>query len=226
MNVVLFDIDGTLLSTGGAGTYALREALRDAFGVAEPQDVPVSGRTDRGIARNMLLTHGLPDTDDNWRQFRDAYLRHLGRQLPLRPGRVLPGVHELLGSLAGRVDVLIGLLTGNLHEGARLKLRHYQLDHHFAFGGFGDRHPDRDSVAAEALAATRAHAGERPISPDRVWVIGDTPFDITCGRSIGAKTVAVATGTYERDSLAAFEPDMLLDTLDAVPDLVNRLLGP
>lgn len=113
MVVIVFDIDGTLLNTGGAGRAALDAAMRDAFGVPDPHDVPVSGRTDRGIARNLFSLHGIDDTPDHWSRFRDAYLTHLARFLPERPRRVLPGVVSLLERLARREHVATGLLTGN-----------------------------------------------------------------------------------------------------------------
>lgn len=225
MSVLLFDIDGTLIHTGGAGLSALREAMRQEFGVAEPSDVPVSGRTDRGIARNLFQAHDLADTEHNWTRFRDAYLGHLRAQLPQKIGRVLPGVTELLSQLAGRSDVLVGLLTGNVREGARLKLEHFSLFHHFRFGGFGDHHADRDAVAAEAVSAGRSHWGDQPWPGERVWVIGDTPLDISCARAIGARVMAVGTGSFSCDVLADFQPDLTCESLADTSHVMHTLLG-
>ncbi len=224
MWVFLFDIDGTLLSTGGAGMAALRAAMQEEFGVAEPQEVPVSGRTDRGIARQLFAAHAMDDTEEHWQRFRNAYLRHLQQQLPQRVGRVLPGVESLLSALATVESARLGLLTGNVRAGADLKLGHYGLASYFAFGGFGDQHADRNAVAAEALTASRQHVTV-PGETARVWVIGDTPLDVACARSIGARSVAVATGTFSRDELAPSEPDLLLDDLSDTAYLRQALLG-
>jgi len=224
MMVFLFDIDGTLISTGGAGMAALRATMRDEFGVAEPHDVPVSGRTDRGIARNLFQSHALEDSEEHWHRFRATYLRHLEDQLPRKSGCVLPGVLSLLASLAAIDHVRLGLLTGNVRAGADLKLNHYGLASYFAFGGFGDRHADRDAVAAEALEESYKHV-TTPVSPERVWVIGDTPMDVTCARSIGARCVAVATGSYPRGALEAYEPDVLVDDMSGSESLLQILLG-
>ncbi|MEQ8785501.1 MAG: HAD family hydrolase [Pirellulaceae bacterium] len=222
MNVLLFDIDGTLVNTGGAGGQALKDALASEFGVTEPAAVSFQGRTDRGIARDFFQAHGIDDVEDSWRRYHRAYLRHLATHLPLRPGSVLPGIVALLEAAAIRDDVAVGLLTGNVREGARLKLEHYRLHHHFRFGGYGDLHPLRDDVAREALAdAVRILADS---TPRRVIVIGDTVHDIRCSRAIDAVAVAVCTGTVSRDELAAESPDVLLDDLsDAAPLL--RLLN-
>lgn len=223
MNVLLFDIDGTLIQTGGAGGAALMAAFREEFGVADPQDVAFSGRTDRGIARELFELHGFEDTDANWRRLRDGYLERLQGQLPRHAGRVLPGVVGLLESLSRRTDVALGLLTGNVRHGARLKLEHYALYHHFAFGGFGDEHPHRDDVAHEALRATRAHLLQDFVE-DRVWVIGDTPMDVRCGRAIGAKVLAVTTGIHPREELLAESPDVLLDDLQQAEPILTKAL--
>ena len=220
MHTCLFDIDGTLLSSGGAGKHAMYAAIGSEFGVSDLDDgIPFAGRTDRAIARDLFLRHGLEDTEANWRRFVDAYLAHLPRSLVSRPGRVLPGVASLLELLRGRGDVAIGLLTGNLRDGAASKLRHYQIERYFAFGGFGDRHFDRNDVAREALAAAVEHLSG-PVDMERIWVIGDTPLDVYCARSIGAKILAVCTGFHSRADLAAEKPDILLDDLSYTSSLL------
>lgn len=223
MLVVLFDIDGTLISTGGAGLESLRAALREEFQVGEPRDVPVSGRTDRGIARQLFLSHGIEDSEVHWERFREAYLRALADWLPRKAGRVLPGVNEMLGALAQREATLVGLLTGNVRAGAQLKLGHYGLVHHFPFGGFGDLHEHRNGVAEEALAESRARAQANGRAPRDVWVIGDTPLDIQCARSIGARCVAVGTGSFSVDELAAHQPDLALPDLSRWQDVFGML---
>lgn len=224
MRVFLFDIDGTLVSTGGAGKAALDGAFAAEFNIPQSHDVPLSGRTDRGIARNLFELHGLADSEENWHRFRRAYVNRLPHELPRRKGTVLPGVVALLSLLQTREEVAVGLLTGNVPEGARIKLEHYGLYQHFAFGGFGDCHSHRDDVAREALAAARAHVA-RPIAEDRVWVIGDTPLDVRCARSIGARVVAVATGVFTAAELAMEAPDLLVEDLGDTISISQRLLN-
>ena len=161
MHVVFFDIDGTLLLTGGAGSASLHRAMEEEFDVQEEHDVLVHGRTDRGIAANLFELHAIENSDEHWHRFRDAYLRHLSQQLPVRDGYLLPGVLSLLDTLEAREDVTLALLTGNTHEGARLKLDYFGLYERFAFGGFGDHSPQRNGVAREAVAA-----GSRPSRRD------------------------------------------------------------
>ncbi len=179
MVVLLFDIDGTLIKTGGAGGRALMEAFSVNFDITNPQEVPFSGRTDRGIAQNLFRLHGIADTQSNWDLLRTDYLQRLAYYLPRREGEVLPGVQPLLDQLAQLAHVAIGLLTGNMRDGARVKLQHYGLSQYFPFGGFGDRYVDRDDVVREALAASKAYT-QLDLSPEQMWVIGDTPLDIRC----------------------------------------------
>lgn len=212
MQVFLFDIDGTLLSSGGAGKAALEEGLADAFGIRGTMArLKLSGRTDRAIVSDLLELSGLPNTVENRHRLLEAYLRRLPECLARLPGQVLPGVHDLISRLRQRDRTLVGLLTGNTRAGARLKLGHFGLADHFAFGGFGDDHLHRDDVAREALSALRTHHSH--IVPDTIWVIGDTPHDITCARAIQARAVAVTTGWHSREELAACNPDLLLDDL-------------
>lgn len=224
MKVVLFDIDGTLISTAGAGRAAMEAALARYFGLSGPIGrVAMSGRTDRIIARDLFELHGIDEGPRTWPEFRDAYLGSLPGFLAQSNGRVLPGIESLLARLAGRADVKLGLLTGNIREGARLKLSHYGLHDYFvleengrgrgrALGGFGDDVHERDDVARAALDDVRARV-EPNLSADDIWVIGDTTLDITCARAIGARVLAVATGDYGAEQLAASKPDILLSDL-------------
>ncbi|HXA80886.1 MAG TPA: HAD family hydrolase [Opitutaceae bacterium] len=218
MFVCLFDIDGTLLSSGGAGKAAMAEGMATAFGVPAYADgIPFSGRTDRAIARDLFHHHGVAESPENWRRFVTAYLSHLPDCLNRHDGKVLPGIASLLDSLQVRGNVAIGLLTGNIRDGARLKLGHYGLYQHFAFGGFGDEHFQRDDVARDALAEVQRHL-DGNVNLDQVWVIGDTPLDVQCARAIGARVAAVASGWHSLEDLAAAKPDLLLaDLSDAGP---------
>lgn len=219
MVIILFDIDGTLVNTGGAGSASLLGAFSAEFQVAQPTKVQFSGRTDRAIANDMFRVHGIEESDENWLRLRAGYLRRLPDQLKRLPGVILPGVSELLARLTACERVTLGLLTGNIREGARIKLGHFSLFDYFAFGGFGDAHCDRDEVARDALAAAEQHLDSKP-NGDQVWVIGDTPLDIRCARAIGARVAAVATGVHPASELALLEPDLLFDDLrDPTPIL-------
>ncbi|HUG67321.1 MAG TPA: HAD hydrolase-like protein [Pirellulaceae bacterium] len=222
MLTLLFDIDGTLINTGGAGGTALIEAFREDFGIDDPAEVPFSGRTDRGIGTNLFEQHGIDDSLENWRRLRDGYVARLPVHLSQRNGRVLDGVLRLLERLRSREAVAIGLLTGNLEDGARIKLSHFGLFEQFTFGGFGDEHRHRDDVAGVALAAAKQYANGT-FDPSRVWVIGDTPLDISCARSIDAKVLAVATGLHPAKELADSRPDFLLEDLSDTELVLNAL---
>jgi phosphoglycolate phosphatase-like HAD superfamily hydrolase len=218
MHVCLFDIDGTLLLSGGAGRAAMEAGADEAFGTGGPLDqLLFSGRTDLAIVRDLLTLRGVADTAEHRLRVLDAYLRHLPGCLTRGDGRVLPGIAALLAHLGRRGDVALGLLTGNIRAGAGVKLGHFGLFEHFGFGGFGDRHLDRDDVAREALGEAERHLG-RPVNPDQVWVVGDTPLDIRCARAIGARAVAVLTGWHSHEELAEHGPDLLLaDLADPAP---------
>ncbi|MHB1422207.1 MAG: HAD family hydrolase [Gemmataceae bacterium] len=224
MHICLFDIDGTLIASGGAGKTALEAALAEVFGVTTLIDkLQLSGRTDRAIIADLFRAHSIDDTPDNHERLRTAYLRQLPRYL--HAGRVLPGIAELLTHLAGRRDVAIGLLTGNVRAGAKVKLGFFGLYDHFSFGGFGDHHLDRDDVAREAWAAVRQRFNGT-IHPKDIWIIGDTPLDIRCARSIGARAVGVATGWHSLEILAEHHPDLLLaDLSDPAPLLSHWQLS-
>jgi phosphoglycolate phosphatase len=210
MATLFFDIDGTLIRTGGAGKAAMEAALRTAFDIAEIRDtIPYGGRTDPDIGRDLLRVHDLEPTTANYDRLREAYLSHLEPCLRTVCGHVLPGIVELLAELRS-ANRRVGLLTGNIEAGARVKLEHFGLWESFSFGGFGDGRHDRDDVARAALAAARARHGERLHD---LWVIGDTPLDVKCARAIGAKCVAVATGWNSTAELAAAGADLALDDL-------------
>jgi phosphoglycolate phosphatase-like HAD superfamily hydrolase len=211
--LLLFDIDGTLLTSGGAGERALRLGFRDRFGIDDDlSSVEIAGRTDSGIVREMLAAHRLPATPENIAAFLDGYLHHLAEEIPRTPGRLLPGILPLLDALQPRADIVLALLTGNLARGAEIKLRHYGVWHYFEFGAFADDHHDRNQLGPFAQARARAQRGiEFP--PERVFVLGDTPHDIACARAIGAKVIAIATGKFSQADLAAHAPDFIFDDL-------------
>lgn len=226
MHICLFDIDGTLLNTGGAGQAAMEAAIREQLDETRPVNgISYAGRTDRGIIDDIFAFYRIESTDALRSRFIAAYLSQLPRHLEGRPGLVLPGVAELLAHLHAREDVMLGLLTGNVLEGARLKLEYHGLADYFDFtlGAFGDEHLDRDDVARAAWNAIQErHQQVSPPSLERVWVIGDTPADIQCARAIGANSLVVATGIYSVERLAEAGPDRLVNDFsdaEAVLDL-------
>jgi phosphoglycolate phosphatase len=212
MHICLFDIDGTLLNSGGAGKAAMESGLAAEFGLGRiQQGIPYSGRTDRAIGHDLLRVHGIEPSPVNWQRLQSAYLRHLPSCLKRHHGKVLPGIAALLERLRAHDGTAIGLLTGNIRAGAEAKLGFFGLFHHFQFGGFGDEHLERNDVARDALAAARAYCGQ--VACERIWVIGDTPLDIRCARAIGARVAAVATGVHSLAELEAEQPDLLLADL-------------
>jgi len=226
MHICLFDIDGTLIDSGGAGQSAMENTLREQFGQSGPiSGISTAGRTDRAIVRDLFVFYGIADTPDHWQRMATAYPLHLRHQLPRKPGRILPGIRALLQQLAQRDNVVLGLLTGNFRCGAQLKLRHYELETFFEWdwGGFGDDAVERDDVA-RGVAAELEQSFPDPVDFNRVWVIGDTPADIRCGRAIGARVVAVATGSFDAATLAAAQPDHLFADFEDPEPLLNWLL--
>ena len=224
IKVVLFDIDGTLIRTGGAGVKAFEKTFREEFGLKNAtQTLKFAGRTDTSLVRETFLLHGIPATVNNFERFFRRYPTFLEPLLKQLPGGPCEGVVELLAHLnTQNPKPVIGLLTGNVRRGAELKLAHYQLWHHFAFGGFGDDHEDRNCIAAVARERGEKMAG-RTLLSEEILVIGDTPLDVACGKSIGAKVLAVATGNYSVAELMEAQPTLAVDHL-AKPE-VRRILN-
>lgn len=195
----MFDIDGTLIESGGAGGGALLQALQAEFQLAEAQSVPLHGRTDLGIMTELLESHGLDASQENLDRLADHYYRLLPSELQQRPGRTLPGVETLLARLQNE-PCRLALLTGNMPHSAKLKLRHYGLWEHFEFGVFGDLAPARPALAAPALQ-TIADQLQVNISPQQVVIIGDTPLDVELAQTMQCRCLAVCTGGFEAREL-------------------------
>ncbi len=224
MSIVLFDIDGTLISTGGAGKVAFAETFHELFGVAEiSSNVGFAGRSDRAIAEELMRVHGIEVTSENWQRFTTAFLPRLKQVLPRSAGEILPGVLTLLDKLAAMEHVTLGLLTGNIAAGAKAKLSHYQLFDRFQFGGYGDDWTDRSDIAIAALGAAKLHLNGAGKAGEKVIVIGDTPADVRCARAIDAFAVAVATGGATMEQLAASKPDLLVADLTDNQELLLQV---
>ena len=221
--LLLWDIDGTLIQSGGAGERALAIALREEFGIAGSlEDIEFSGRTDGWIARQVLAKFALPTSQETVDRYLARYLRALPRELFNPEARLLPGVRDLVTTLDKRPDVAQGLLTGHLQRGAEIKLRHHELWTHFPFGAFADDAELRNELGPHAVRRANSHHSVE-FSSERVFVIGDTPHDIACGKAIGACTVGVATGRFTVEELNACAPTAVLPDLSD-PAAFLRLL--
>ncbi|MBL9188581.1 MAG: haloacid dehalogenase-like hydrolase [Opitutaceae bacterium] len=221
--LLLWDIDGTLIASGNAGMHALQRALRHTFAIdGSLADIDFAGRTDTWIMRAILRKFALPTTDDNLGRLFASYLSELPAALHNPRARVLPGAREIIAAAAGHGSIAQGLLTGNRREGARAKLAHHGLWDHFPFGAFGDDGELRNDLGPHALRRAReTHGVDFP--PQRTWIIGDTPHDIACGRAIGARTLAVATGGSTLDQLRAHDPDAALENLSDTARVLSLL---
>ena len=208
--LLLWDIDGTLIDSGGAGERALRLALERGFGRTDDlKGLEYFGRTDVWIARAILTRHGFSTEIDNINLFLAKYLEAVAEQMANPHARLLPGISAIVTQVARQSGGLAqGLLTGNLRRGAEIKLGHFDLWRHFPFGAFADDAEHRDELGPHALRRAFDHH-RVSYAPDRVYVVGDTPHDIACARAIGARVVAVATGKYTMETLAKLQPDAL-----------------
>ena len=211
---VLWDIDGTLMLTGGAGIHALRLTVQRLFGVSQYPELDYHGRTDYAIVRELFEKLELP-FDRHFHDFRRQYHLQLAESLRTNRGGLLPGVSELLRQMREDARYSLGLLTGNSREAAGLKLAAYDVAHYFDYGGYGDHHLKRDDVARDARLAAFTNLGHE-FHPEQVVVIGDTPADISCARAIGARVIAVATGSTSLEQLQDCRPDLAVRTLQEV----------
>ncbi|WAC18651.1 HAD family hydrolase [Luteolibacter sp. SL250] len=209
----LFDIDGTLVDTSGAGMKALQEASLRLFGHEGPP-LDLAGSTDLGVVALIHAHFGVESTAERIECYFSTYLECLDRNLAGAelPGRVLDGVPEILTELSSRPDCTLGLLTGNISGGAASKMRHFGLDHYFPFGAYGCDHADRNQLGPIALERASRHAS-RAFLPAETWVIGDTPKDIACAHAIGARCLAVATGRYSVTELSAAGADVTVPSM-------------
>jgi phosphoglycolate phosphatase len=223
--LLLFDIDGTLVLTGGAGGRAMARAFEDVFGFSNGLgSISMAGRTDAWIVAQMAAEHGLQYDDDRLRLFHDTYVKHLSVEVR-NPGPqkgVLPGVRQLLETLTSRDDAYLALLTGNFRRGAEIKLEYFDLWHYFGAGAFGDDSHDRNGLLWKAMANVHA-AGGPQVRPSDVVIIGDTPLDIAVAVAGGARSLGVATGSYDVDTLLDSGADAALPDLDDPAAVLDAL---
>jgi phosphoglycolate phosphatase len=232
--LILFDIDGTLVLTGGAGIRAMNRACEELVGHPHGlEGIPVAGRTDRIILSDVVTRAGHTLDDGLLDRLRERYVSNLREEIE-RPGRVqsfeslgarggvkavMPGIRELLDTLEQRDDVFLALLTGNFEAGARIKLEHFDLWRYFQCGAYGDDAADRNALVPFALERARA-CGLPDLPPAHIIVVGDTPHDVACARVVGATPVGVATGGFTSDQLRESGADIVFENLaDPTPFL-------
>ena len=227
MKLVLFDIDGTLLWTDGAGRRAIHGALRDVFGTIGPADYWFDGKTDPQIVRDLMRLEGFDDAtiDERLPRVLMRYVERLHDELrnPEHPPKVLPGVPELLDALDGAPGIVLGLLTGNIAEGAEAKLRAVQIDPaRFKVAAYGSDHELRPELPAIAHRRANETLG-LSLQGDAVVVIGDTPADVQCGKALGARAIGVATGRFTTAQLSEHDPDGVLENLSDTRSVVAMI---
>jgi phosphoglycolate phosphatase-like HAD superfamily hydrolase len=208
--LILFDIDGTLIDTGGAGTRSLNKAFFKLFGIENAfKDISMAGKTDIQIMKQGLKAYGFTDSDGNLRDLINAYLHFLKIEIENPRKRLKPGILEMLNLLKAQ-EIPLGLLTGNLESGAKIKLGAFGLNEYFLNGAFGSDHEDRDMllpIALEKFSRMGFH-----FSPSDCIVVGDTPRDVRCAKVHGAYCIAVATGPYTKEELLRTQADIVLES--------------
>lgn len=228
IHLLLFDVDGTLILTGGAGIRAFQRTFRELFRMDPVIDgIRLHGRTDPQIIDDIFAAGlGRPATSSEIEAMSRLYLTHLDDEVRHSPGyRIMPGLPRLLETLAGRPEVRLGLATGNLEEAARIKLSRAGMNRFFSFGGFGSDAKDRTVLIRKAIERGKALLGECN-QQVRAVIIGDTDLDITCGRAAGATTVAVATGGDSWETLLQASPDYLLKDFSRPEEFLAILSNP
>jgi phosphoglycolate phosphatase-like HAD superfamily hydrolase len=220
--LLLFDVDNTLLWSGGAGGMAMGLAFRDLFGIEDGfKRVEFSGRTDRYILAEALRQHGVEgDYEEHEARFLERYYAHLPQTLHERQGKLMPGFPELLDVLSGQPGVRIGLATGNFSRAARMKLAHYGIDGYFSGGGFGEESEDRAVIVRRAVE--RLGKG---LSGAEAVVIGDTPHDVSSAKANGAIAIGVATGSNSLDELRESGADVVFEDFSDWQSAAARLIG-
>jgi phosphoglycolate phosphatase-like HAD superfamily hydrolase len=217
VRLALFDIDGTLIRTDGAGVAAFGRAFEAAFGIPQATaGMKFAGRTDTSLTRELFVRHGLEPSPARFQQFFDCYVCCLEQLMAASTGSVCRGVPEFLGQLRALPEPpAIGLLTGNVRLGAEIKLRRFGLWDQFVTGAFGDDDEDRNRIAHVARGRGSRLLG-RALAGDEILVVGDTPHDVACGRAIGARVLAVSTGGSSPEELRGAQPDWLVPDLGGV----------
>jgi phosphoglycolate phosphatase len=225
-SLILWDIDGTLVWMDRAGERALIAVIRELYGCDLGDKLPMDlrGRTDTSIVRDLLTHIGVVVTPEESKRLQLAYLSLLPQTMPMGKARVLTGVRAALEAVKAHPEIHQALLTGNLEAGAKLKLDFFDLWKYFEFGAFADDSHIRDELGPFALRRAKEKLGIT-FPPERVYIIGDTPHDVACGKAIGAKTIAVATGAFSVEELSALNPTHTFADLSDTQALLDVVLA-
>ncbi len=219
--LVLYDIDGTLISAGGAGTRSLNRAFHSLFGIEEAfKSISMAGKTDPQIMREGLKLHRLDHLDGNVNKMIEQYLFFLKEEIENPMRHLMPGIKESLDLFSAK-GMTVGLLTGNMEKGAEIKLSPFGIYDYFNSGAFGSDHEDRDELLPIAIEKYKKQGLE--FLPNDCFVIGDTPRDVQCAKVHGAYCIAVATGPYSVDDLRNTEADIVFASLEDV-DMCYRFI--
>jgi phosphoglycolate phosphatase-like HAD superfamily hydrolase len=220
MRLVLFDIDGTLIDSGGAGTRSLNSAFQELFSLEDAfQGIRMSGKTDSEIIKEALSKHKI-SIDGNLDAVVNTYLKNLEKEIQNKRKHVKPGVHELLEHLSSKRHIGLGLLTGNLEPGARIKLESLDLNRYFSSGAFGSDDEDRNNLLP--IAAKRFEELFREsIEIDNCIIVGDTPRDVACAHIYQALCIGVATGSYSFEELVEAGADCVVKDLSDHSELLG-----
>ncbi|MCC9656454.1 HAD family hydrolase [Rhodopirellula halodulae] len=222
VRVLLFDIDGTLLTTAGGGNRALKQAIAEEFSVADPDtDISFSGRTDRSLMVELLQRNKVSPSEANCGRLRRRYGGLFGAELRRTGGTVMPGVEVLLQSLQAFSELDVAVMTGNFPETATQKLEFFRLRQWVRWIVGGDMDVHRDDMARRAATMVSRRHGSLH---QQTIVIGDTPADVLCGRAIGAQTLAVCTGGFTKEQLGHAEPTLMLDDLSETDRVIEFLM--
>lgn len=225
----LFDIDGTLIDSSGAGGSALQSALEQEFRLQGSTSVPLHGRTDVGIMTELLESHAIPATQENLDRLCHSYFRKLPDELASRHPAPLPGVVPLLDQLQWYGCHHLGLLTGNMPFSAQAKLEHYALWSYFDFGVYGNLAAERPGLASPALDAVQSVAQRRsgaPVPRNRIIILGDTPLDVELARIMDVRCLAVCTGGFQREELVAAGAEFVVDDLSDTQAILDWFFEP
>lgn len=220
--LILFDIDGTLIDSGEAGTRSLNLAFQELFSIKDAfKDIQMAGKTDIQIMKEGLLRHGI-SIDGNLAHIIERYLRHLQNEINNPWRHLKPGIKKLLEDLSQRKESHLGLLTGNLEQGARIKLEPFGLNRYFPTGAFGSDDEDRNSLLPIAIERFKILTG-KDFRPEDCIIIGDTPRDVYCSKPYGAKCIGVATGPYRAEALKKAGADVVFEDMRNIKEVLNFL---
>jgi len=225
MKVLLFDIDGTLVLSGGAGMRAMNQAFEELYGVPSVLDgISLSGRTDSLIIQDAFDKAEIDMRDADLEHYKKRYFELIPAEMQMdgTSKRMMPGIEQIIPELAAREHITLGLLTGNWETSGRVKIDYFGLDQYFAFGAFADDSSHRPDLVPIAMQRYTAHTG-RSVEPKDVYVIGDTPHDVTCAKPSGAVSVAVAAASHSMETLKTYEPDFLFADLSDIEKVLEVL---